>query len=129
MGDILTKNSHAEINQDWLTKLDLRQRDPIVRKVKRIMDIIWIAGLGLVLAFPLLLIWGFFLSFSVTNFPCFSSKEELAISALYSLQVENNETRFWKKWYMGGQADQRGKPMLAGYCVEQGLMKSPSFGM
>jgi lipopolysaccharide/colanic/teichoic acid biosynthesis glycosyltransferase len=47
------KIPHSEINQDWLAKLDLRQRDPIVRRVKRIMDI-WIASLGLVLAFPLL---------------------------------------------------------------------------
>ena len=27
------KIPHSEINQDWLTKLDLRQRDPIVRRV------------------------------------------------------------------------------------------------
>ena len=51
------KIPHSEINQDWLTKLDLRQRDPIVRRVKRIMDI-WIAGLGLVLSFPLLVLAG-----------------------------------------------------------------------
>ena len=54
------KIPHSEINQDWLTKLDLRQRDPIVRRVKRIMDI-WIAGLGLILVFPLLLIAGIFI--------------------------------------------------------------------
>jgi lipopolysaccharide/colanic/teichoic acid biosynthesis glycosyltransferase len=51
------KIPHSEINQDWLAKLDLRQRDPIVRRVKRIMDI-WIASLGLVLAFPLLFLAG-----------------------------------------------------------------------
>jgi lipopolysaccharide/colanic/teichoic acid biosynthesis glycosyltransferase len=51
------KIPHSEINQDWLTKLDLRQRDPIIRRVKRIMDI-WIAGLGLVLSFPLLVLAG-----------------------------------------------------------------------
>ena len=51
------KIPHSEINQDWLTKLDLRQRDPIVRRVKRIMDI-WMAGLGLVLSFPLLVLAG-----------------------------------------------------------------------
>ena len=63
------KIPHAEINQDWLTKLDLRQRDPIVRRVKRIMDI-WIAGLGLVLAFPLLLIVGIFIILE-SGFPLF----------------------------------------------------------
>jgi lipopolysaccharide/colanic/teichoic acid biosynthesis glycosyltransferase len=51
------KIPHSEINQDWLTKLDLRQRDPIIRRVKRIMDI-WIASLGLVLSFPLLVLAG-----------------------------------------------------------------------
>jgi lipopolysaccharide/colanic/teichoic acid biosynthesis glycosyltransferase len=51
------KIPHSEINQDWLAKLDLRQRDPIVRRVKRIMDI-WIASLGLVLTFPLLFLAG-----------------------------------------------------------------------
>ena len=63
------KIPHAEINQDWLTKLDLRQRDPIVRRVKRIMDI-WIAGIGLVLAFPLLLIVGIFIILE-SGFPLF----------------------------------------------------------
>ena len=51
------KIPHSEINQDWLTKLDLRQRDPIVRRVKRIMDIL-IASLGLLFALPLLFLAG-----------------------------------------------------------------------
>ena len=63
------KIPHSEINQDWLTKLDLRQHDPIVRRVKRIMDI-WIAGLGLVLAFPMLLIAGIFIVLE-SGFPLF----------------------------------------------------------
>ena len=63
------KIPHSEINQDWLTKLDLRQRDPIVRRVKRIMDIC-IAGLGLIPAFPLLLIAGIFIVFE-SGFPLF----------------------------------------------------------
>ena len=49
------KIPHSEINQDWLTKLDLRQRDPLARRVKRLSDII-IASIGLVIAFPILLI-------------------------------------------------------------------------
>ena len=49
------KIPHSEISQDWLTKLDLRQRDPLARRVKRLSDII-IASIGLVIAFPILLI-------------------------------------------------------------------------
>ena len=63
------KIPHAEINQNWLAKLDLRQRGPIVRRVKRVMDI-WIAGLGLILAFPLLLIAGIFIVLE-SGFPLF----------------------------------------------------------
>jgi lipopolysaccharide/colanic/teichoic acid biosynthesis glycosyltransferase len=63
------KIPHAEINQNWLTKLDLRQRGPIVRRVKRVMDI-WIAGLGLILAFPLLLIAGIIIVLE-SGFPLF----------------------------------------------------------
>ena len=49
------KIPHSEINEDWLTKLDLRQRDPVVRRMKRLMDIL-IACLGLTFGFPILFI-------------------------------------------------------------------------
>ena len=55
MGDFFSKNPHSEINEDWLTKLDLRQRDPVVRRMKRLMDIL-IACLGLTFGFPILFI-------------------------------------------------------------------------
>ena len=29
----------AEVDSTWLTKLDLRQRDPIVRRIKRLLDL------------------------------------------------------------------------------------------
>jgi lipopolysaccharide/colanic/teichoic acid biosynthesis glycosyltransferase len=47
----------AEVDAAWLTKLNLRQRDPIARRVKRLNDLL-LAFLGLVLSFPLLLLAG-----------------------------------------------------------------------
>jgi exopolysaccharide biosynthesis polyprenyl glycosylphosphotransferase len=45
----------AEVDAAWLTKLNLRQRDPIVRRVKRLNDLLF-ATLGLVLSLPILLL-------------------------------------------------------------------------
>ena len=45
----------AEVDAAWLTKLNLRQRDPIVRRVKRLNDLL-LASLGLVLSLPILLL-------------------------------------------------------------------------
>jgi lipopolysaccharide/colanic/teichoic acid biosynthesis glycosyltransferase len=47
----------AEVDAAWLTKLNLGQRDPIARRVKRLNDLL-LAFLGLVLSFPLLLLAG-----------------------------------------------------------------------
>jgi hypothetical protein len=47
----------AEVDAAWLTKLNLRQRDPIVRRVKRLSDLL-LASLGLLLSIPLLLLVG-----------------------------------------------------------------------
>ena len=35
------KIPHSEITQDWLSKLNLRQLDPFVRRIKRLMDILY----------------------------------------------------------------------------------------
>ena len=43
----------AEVDASWLTKLNLRQRDPIARRVKRLNDLL-LASLGLVLSLPTL---------------------------------------------------------------------------
>ena len=45
----------AEVDAAWLTKLNLRQRDPIVRRIKRLNDLLF-ASLGLVLSLPILLL-------------------------------------------------------------------------
>jgi len=45
----------TEVDAAWLTKLNLRQRDPIVRRVKRLNDLL-LASLGLVLSLPILLL-------------------------------------------------------------------------
>lgn len=45
----------AEVDAAWLTKLNLRQRDPIARRVKRLNDLL-LASLGLVLSLPILLL-------------------------------------------------------------------------
>ena len=49
------KIPHSEINEDWLTKLDLRQRDPVVRRIKRLSDIL-ISCFGLIVGFPILVL-------------------------------------------------------------------------
>jgi lipopolysaccharide/colanic/teichoic acid biosynthesis glycosyltransferase len=45
----------AEVDRSWLTRLDLRQRDPIVRRVKRLSDL-FAATIGLILCLPILVI-------------------------------------------------------------------------
>ena len=47
----------AEIDAAWLTKLNLRQRDPFVRRVKRLTDL-FLASVGLLLSVPILLLAG-----------------------------------------------------------------------
>lgn len=59
----------AEVDAAWLTKLNLRQRDPIVRRVKRLNDLL-LASLGLVLSLPLLLLAGFAIVLD-SGFPLF----------------------------------------------------------
>ena len=45
----------SEVDSTWLTKLDLQHRDPIVRRVKRVLDLFF-SVVGLIISFPLLLI-------------------------------------------------------------------------
>ena len=59
----------AEVDAAWLTRLNLRQRDPIVRRVKRLIDVLF-ASLGLVLSLPLLLLAGFAIVLD-SGFPLF----------------------------------------------------------
>ena len=59
----------SEVDAAWLTKLNLRQRDPIVRRVKRLNDLL-LASLGLVLSLPLLLLAGLAIVLD-TGFPLF----------------------------------------------------------
>ena len=59
----------AEVDASWLTKLNLRQRDPIARRVKRLNDLL-LASLGLVLSLPLLLLAGLAIVID-TGFPLF----------------------------------------------------------
>jgi len=46
---------HSEVDESWLTKLDLRQHDPLLRRVKRLVDVI-ISILGLLITFPILVL-------------------------------------------------------------------------
>ena len=48
------KIPHCEIDKSWLTKLDLRQRDPVIRRVKRLMDLL-VSCIGLIILSPLLI--------------------------------------------------------------------------
>jgi lipopolysaccharide/colanic/teichoic acid biosynthesis glycosyltransferase len=59
----------AEVDAAWLTRLNLRQRDPIVRRVKRLIDLL-LASLCLVLSVPLLLLAGFVIVLD-SGFPIF----------------------------------------------------------
>ena len=63
------KIPHSEITQDWLSKLNLRQLDPFVRRIKRLLDLC-IAVVGLLLALPILLIACFAIGLE-TGFPLF----------------------------------------------------------
>ena len=47
------KIPHTEIDKSWLTKLDLRQRDPVIRRVKRLIDLL-VSSVGLIFLSPLL---------------------------------------------------------------------------
>jgi len=47
----------VEVDAAWLTKLNLRQRDPIVRRIKRLTDL-FLASIGLLLSVPILLLAG-----------------------------------------------------------------------
>ena len=53
--NLLPEDSSGEVDAAWLTKLNLRQRDPIVRRIKRLNDLLF-ASLGLVLSLPILLL-------------------------------------------------------------------------
>ena len=46
---------HSEVDESWLTKLDLRQHDPLLRRVKRLVDVI-ISIVGLLITFPILVL-------------------------------------------------------------------------
>ena len=48
------KIPHAEIDKSWLTKLDLRQRDPLIRRIKRLTDL-FVSFSALILTLPILL--------------------------------------------------------------------------
>ena len=62
----------SEVNQSWLAKLDLRMRNPLALKVKRLADIV-LSTLALALLAPLLSIV-FALVFIESGFPLFFSQ-------------------------------------------------------
>lgn len=62
----------SEVNQSWLTKLDLRMRNPLALKLKRIADVV-LSLLALTLTAPLLLIV-FFLVVVESGFPLIFSQ-------------------------------------------------------
>jgi lipopolysaccharide/colanic/teichoic acid biosynthesis glycosyltransferase len=62
----------SEVNQSWLTKLDLRIRNPVALKLKRVSDIIF-SAFALILTAPLLLIV-FFIVAVDSGFPVIFSQ-------------------------------------------------------
>ena len=123
------KIPHSEINEDWLTKLDLRQRDPVVRRMKRLLDVI-ISCLGLVIGIPILFL-ACIAIFLESGFPLFFSQKRSGYLnrpyILYKLRtmIPNSERRGLN----GLLRKIIGLPMWAGFCAVQGLMKFLSFGM
>ena len=91
------KIPHSEINEDWLTKLDLRQRDPVVRRMKRLLDVI-ISCLGLVIGIPILFL-ACIAIFLESGFPLFFSQKRSGYLnrpyILYKLRtmIPNSERR------------------------------------
>jgi lipopolysaccharide/colanic/teichoic acid biosynthesis glycosyltransferase len=59
----------SEVDNTWLTKLDLRQRDPINRRVKRLLDLIF-SVFGLLFSIPILLVSCFAIALE-SGFPLF----------------------------------------------------------
>jgi lipopolysaccharide/colanic/teichoic acid biosynthesis glycosyltransferase len=59
----------TEVDSTWLTKLDLRQRDPIVRRIKRLLDL-FLSVVGLIICMPILLISCFIIGLE-SGFPLF----------------------------------------------------------
>lgn len=59
----------VDLDQKWLARLNLRQRDPLLRRIKRLIDL-FISVIGLVLSLPLLLISSLAI-FVESGFPVF----------------------------------------------------------
>jgi lipopolysaccharide/colanic/teichoic acid biosynthesis glycosyltransferase len=59
----------TEVDSTWLTKLDLRQRDPIIRRIKRLLDL-FLSVVGLIICMPILLISCFIIGLE-SGFPLF----------------------------------------------------------
>lgn len=49
------KIPHADLDHRWLARLNLRQRDPLLRRIKRMVDLS-VSFLGLILSFPILVL-------------------------------------------------------------------------
>ena len=59
----------SEVDNSWLTKLDLRQRDPINRRIKRLLDLIF-SVFGLLFSIPILIVSCFAIALE-SGFPLF----------------------------------------------------------
>ena len=83
----------SEVNQSWLTKLDLRMRNPVALKIKRSADILF-SVFALILTAPLLLII-FFLVAIDSGFPLIFSQKRTGFLnkdfTIYKIRTMRND--------------------------------------
>ena len=85
---------HSEVDESWLTKLDLRQHDPLLRRVKRLVDVI-ISILGLLITFPILVLSCVAIAVE-SGFPLFYNQQRSGYLGrpytLYKLRTMRNDS-------------------------------------
>ena len=93
----------TEVDSTWLTKLDLRQRDPIVRRIKRLLDL-FLSVVGLIICMPILLISCFTIGLE-SGFPLFFIKNELDYSDSLMFYINSEQCdRMLRKKVQSGQS-------------------------
>lgn len=88
------KIPHSEIDKSWLTKLDLRQRDPVARRVKRLVDLL-VSSVGLILSIPFIIIFCLAIILE-SGFPIFFKQQRTGYLGkpytLYKLRTMRNDS-------------------------------------
>lgn len=91
----------AEVDNTWLTKLDLRQRDPVNRRMKRLLDLIF-SVFGLLFSIPILIVSCFAIAVE-SGFPLFFHQKRTGLLGhpyvLYKLRtMRQNAEKTGAEW-------------------------------